>query len=65
MSWAPSQGSPQLTLNLRPDAKPVFCKPRPVPFALKEALGKELDRLETAGTACSSIVPNLYTALST
>ena len=37
------------TLNLRPDSKPVFCKPRPVPFALKEALGKELDRLETAG----------------
>ncbi len=37
------------SLSLRSDAKPVFCKPRPVPFALKEALAQELDRLEKEG----------------
>ena len=36
-------------LHVRPGAKPVFCKPRTVPFALKESLGKELDRLEEQG----------------
>lgn len=36
-------------LQVRPGVKPVFCKPRSVPFALKESLGMELDRLEKQG----------------
>ena len=37
----------QADLKLKdPASPPVFKKPRPVPFALKEAVGKELDRLE-------------------
>ena len=33
----------QATLNLKPDATPKFFMPRPVPFAIKEAIGEELD----------------------
>ena len=36
-------------LRLRPTATPKFCKPRPIPFAIKEIVGKELDRLTRAG----------------
>ena len=39
----------QATLHVPASATPVFCKARPVPFALKEAASKELDRLEQAG----------------
>ena len=40
----------QADLKLKdPASPPVFKKPRPVPFALKEAVGKELDRLEAQG----------------
>ena len=37
------------TLQVQPDAIPRFFKPRPVPFAIKEAIGQELDRLEQQG----------------
>ena len=37
----------EATLQLKPGAKPKFCKAHPVPFALKAAIEKELDRLES------------------
>ena len=37
------------TLHIKPEAMPKFFKPRPVPFAIKDAVGKELDRLEQQG----------------
>ena len=37
------------TLHVKPDAIPRFFKPRPVPFAIKDAIGQELDRLEKQG----------------
>ena len=37
------------TLHVPPDAIPKFCKARSVPFAIKDAIGKELDRMEQQG----------------
>ena len=37
------------TLYVQPGAKPRFFKPRSVPFAIRHALGNELDRLEQQG----------------
>ena len=37
-------------LRLERGAKPVFCKSRPVPFAMRSAVENELDRLEEMGT---------------
>ena len=37
------------TLQVQPDATPRFFKPRQVPFAIKAAIGEELDRLEQQG----------------
>ena len=37
------------TLHIKPEATPKFFKPRRVPFAIKDAVGKELDRLEQQG----------------
>ena len=39
----------EATLNLKAGSIPKFCKARPVPFSLKPAIEKELDRLEGAG----------------
>ena len=37
------------TLQVCPDATPKFFKPRPVPFAIKDTIGSELDHLESEG----------------
>lgn len=39
----------QAKVRVQDGAKPRFHKPRPVPYALKEAVGKELERLEKNG----------------
>ena len=44
-----TMGDFEAALRLSKDAKPVFCKARSVPFALKEVVGSELDRLEKEG----------------
>jgi hypothetical protein len=40
---------PKVKLHVQHQATARFHKPRPVPFAIKEAVGKELDRLEADG----------------
>ena len=39
----------KLSLHIRHWAKPRFCKPWPVPFSIRDAIGKELDSLEQQG----------------
>ena len=36
-------------LHLKEGSKLRFCRPRTVPFAIKDVVGKELDHLEEAG----------------
>ena len=36
-------------LSVAPDVNPRFCRPRPVPYALKAGVEKELERLEQLG----------------
>jgi len=37
------------TLHVKPNATPKFFKPHPVPYAIRESVEIELDRLESAG----------------
>ena len=38
----------QATLRVRQETTPVFHRPRPIPFAVKDAVDKELERLQQA-----------------
>ena len=40
----------QATLHVKEYATPKFLKPRLLPFAIKDAIGRELDRLKSQGT---------------
>ena len=42
----------QAHLQLKEGTRPVFLRPRSVPFALKESVEQELERLEQNGTLC-------------
>lgn len=39
----------KIELKVDPNCKPIYCKPRTVPFSFKELLNKELDDLEKRG----------------
>ena len=39
----------KVSLQVQQGGKPQFFKPRPVPFAIRDAVEKELDRLELQG----------------
>ena len=39
----------RVSLQVREGANPRFFKPRPVPFAIRDAIGRELDSLEEQG----------------
>lgn len=39
----------EVSLTLKPDSKPIFCKARPVPFALRNKIEQEIDRLVNLG----------------
>lgn len=39
----------EVKLKLKPNVQPIFCRSRPVPFALKNRVESEIDRLEKEG----------------
>lgn len=39
----------QISLEVDPNVKPIFCKPRPIPYAYREAVKKEMSRLVELG----------------
>ncbi|XP_075527628.1 uncharacterized protein LOC142559838 [Dermacentor variabilis] len=45
----PGFNGPPIHIELKDDAQPVFLKSRPVPLALKDDVGKEVDRLVQQG----------------
>ncbi|XP_055355953.1 uncharacterized protein K02A2.6-like [Paramacrobiotus metropolitanus] len=52
-------------LYLKPGARPVFCKARTVPFAFRDAVEKDLDRLKRAGDirTCADLSTGLNDSL--
>ncbi len=41
--------APKVHLDLKPGTKPIFHRPRPVPYALREKVNEELLRMERQG----------------
>ena len=41
---------PKAKIYVADDASPKYCKARPVPYALREKVEKELERLQEEGT---------------
>lgn len=39
----------EASLDLKPNARPKFCKARPIPFAIKETVGEAIDKLVDSG----------------
>ena len=48
--FQPGLGTMTQVKALRPDARQRFCRPRPVPFAIRDKVGQELDKLEELGS---------------
>ena len=44
---------------MKPNARPKFCKARPVPYALQEAVEAEYNRLESEGIVEVFSLPNV------
>ena len=38
-----------VSLDLKHDSRPKYCKPRPIPFAIKERIGKAIEKLVETG----------------
>ena len=36
-------------LDLKPEARPKFCKARPIPLSVKESVGKSIDQMVSDG----------------
>ena len=53
----------KVTLHLRKNVKPVFCKAQPVPFALRRAVEKELERMQLEGIIVPVEISNWATPL--
>ena len=41
---------PKAKIHVAADAKPIYCKARPVPYSLKKKVKEELERLQVEGT---------------
>ena len=41
---------PKAKIHVAADAKPIYCKARPVPYSLKKKVEEELERLQAEGT---------------
>jgi predicted aspartyl protease len=41
---------PKANIHVAADAKPIYCKARPVPYSLKKKVEEELERLQAEGT---------------